>query len=187
MASRRVPKRINRRKALGYIRAISSDPDFVAGAKEVLARKPKPFDYESRRNDKPQLRYENGRLFAIRILQSSLCFLVMLALWAVRALAQQKWWRLQRSNYVDPNSILDTCEGNPRPSSPADWYEGANAAGDSAKIVDAGGGEVDVYTVRHGGGLFKTAYFRTQEACQKAAQANIDTANAEKAKVDKYR
>ena len=31
------------------------------------------------------------------------------------------------------------------------------------------------------------SYFRTQEACQKAAQANIDAANAEKAKVDKYR
>ena len=34
---------------------------------------------------------------------------------------------------------------------------------------------------------FKTAYFRTQEACQKAAQANIDAANAERAKMDKYR
>ena len=80
-------KRPTRRKALSYLRAISSDPDFIAGAKEALARK--PFDYDGRRNDKSQERYENGRLIAIMVLQSTLCFLVMLALWAVPALAKR--------------------------------------------------------------------------------------------------
>jgi hypothetical protein len=65
----------------------SHDPHFIAGAKEVLARK--PFDYDGRRNDDSQERYENGRLIAIMILQSSLCFLVMLALWVVPALAKR--------------------------------------------------------------------------------------------------
>jgi hypothetical protein len=105
-------KRMNRRKALSHILSISSDPDFITGAKEVLARK--PFDY-GLRNDKSQVRYENGRLIAIRVLQSSLCFLVAIALWVVPALAQQRWWMLERSS----GPILDTCEGNPRPASPA--------------------------------------------------------------------
>jgi hypothetical protein len=35
--------------------------------------------------------------------------------------------------------------------------------------------------------MMQNRYFRAQEACQKAAQANIDAADAEKAKVDKYR
>ena len=43
----------------------SHDPHFIAGAKEVLARK--PFDYDGRRNDDSQERYENGRLIAIMI------------------------------------------------------------------------------------------------------------------------
>jgi hypothetical protein len=175
--------RPSRRKALSHLLAISTDPDFIAGAKEVIARK--PFDYDKRRNDKSQVRYENGRLIAIRILQASFCLLVMLALWAAPALAQQRWWQLQRSG-LDPSSIPNTCEGNPRPRSPADWYDGATADGDVAKIVDAGEDEVDVYSV-HRGSLVRVAYFRTQEACQKAAQAHIDAANAEKTKVDKYR
>jgi hypothetical protein len=33
-------KRVTRRQALSYLRSVSSDPDFVAGANEVLARKP---------------------------------------------------------------------------------------------------------------------------------------------------
>ena len=116
-------KRMNRRKALGYILAISKDPDFVIGAKEVLARK--PFDYVLR-NDKSQVRYENGRLIAIRVLQSSLCFLVMLALWAIPALAQQRWWMLVRDNidfYADPSICRLVSTGG---HSPASFYEWAN-------------------------------------------------------------
>ena len=94
----RSSKRTDKRKLLSHIRALSSDPDFVAGAKEVLARKPKPFDYDGRRNDKSQINYEVGRLIAIRVLQSSLCFLIMIALWAIPALAQQTWWMLARSS-----------------------------------------------------------------------------------------
>ena len=86
-ASMKPKKRINRRKALGHLLAISQDPHFIAGAKEVLARK--PFDYDGRRNDKFQLRYEDGRLIAIMVLKSTLCFLMMLALWAIPALAKR--------------------------------------------------------------------------------------------------
>jgi hypothetical protein len=64
-------RRVTRRQALSYLRSVSSDPDFVAGAKEAIARK--PFDYDRRRNDKSQLRYEDGRLIAIMVLQSTLC------------------------------------------------------------------------------------------------------------------
>jgi hypothetical protein len=73
-----------RRRAMDRLRAISNDPDFIIGAKEVLARK--PFDYDARRNDKSQLSYENGRLIAIRVLQTSFCFLLMITLWAIPAL-----------------------------------------------------------------------------------------------------
>ncbi len=86
-ASMKPKKRVTRRKALGHLLAISHDPHFIAGAKEILARK--PFDYDGRRNDKFQLRYEDGRLIAIMVLQSTLCFLVMLALCVVPALAQR--------------------------------------------------------------------------------------------------
>jgi hypothetical protein len=172
----RPKKRMDRRKALGYILAISDDPDFISGAKEVLARK--LFDY-GLRNDKSQVRYENGRLIAIRVLQSGLCFLIMLAMWAIPALAQQRWWRLHR--YIS----AATCAVPDLLPSPADFYEGAKADGHAAEIVDLGNGEVDVYF--EDDGLRKFSYFRTQEACQKAAQASIDADNAEKAKLDKYR
>ena len=125
------------------------------------------------------MRYENGRLIAIRILQSSLCFLIMLALWAIPALAQQRWWRLHRFN----SPMLDTCaipDSRSSPS-PAAFYEGAMADGHAAKIVDGDDGEVDVFV--EDGGLRRFSYFRTQDACQRAAQA----ADAEKAKLDKYR
>ena len=38
-------KRMDRRRALSHILSLSKDPDFVIGAKEVLARK--PFDYSA--------------------------------------------------------------------------------------------------------------------------------------------
>ena len=177
----RSSKRTDKRKLLSHIRALCNDPDFVAGAKEMLARKPKPFDYDGRRNNQAQINYEVGRQIAIRALQSSLCFLVMFALWAIPALAQQTWWRLRRFDYPK----LDTCEVPRLLPSPADFYEGARADGHAAEIVDLGDGEVDVYV--EDGGLRKFSYFRTRESCQKAAQANIDAANAEKAKLDKYR
>jgi hypothetical protein len=167
-------KRMNRRKALSHILSISSDPDLIIGAKEVLARK--PFDY-GLRSDKSQVRYENGRLIALRVLQSSLCFLVALALWAVPALAQQKWWVLSRSS----SDVPDTCETG----TPADSYEWAKALGTSPKISDKGD-EVDV-VFEHNGEKLQSRYFRTQEACQKIAQAYIDADEAEKARMDKYR
>jgi hypothetical protein len=167
-------KRMDRRKALSHILSISSDPDFITGAKEVLARK--PFDY-GLRSDKSQVRYENGRLIAIRVLQSSLCFLVMLALWAIPALAQQKWWALVRGE----GDVFSTCTDHPPVESPAKWHEGALANGWPAQIVDQGD-EVNVYTISDGKQI-KVSYFRTQDACHKAAQANID----ENAKMDKYR
>ena len=171
-------KRMNRRKALSHILSISSDPDFITGAKEVLARK--PFDY-GLRSDKSQVRYENGRLIAIRVLQSSLCFLVALALWTIPALAQQKWWMLVRAG----GPILGTCTDHPPVESPAKWQEGALANGWPSEIVDQGD-EVNVYTTRDGEQSV-VSYFRTQAACQKVAQANVEDANAEKAKMDKYR
>ena len=153
----------------------SHDPHFIAGAKEVLARK--PFDYDGRRNDDYQERYENGRLIAIMILQSSLFLLVMLALWVVPALAQQKWWTLVRAG----GPILSTCTDHPQVESPAKWYEGAMASGWPSEIVDQGD-EVNVYTTRDGEQSM-VSYFRTQAARQKSAQEHID----EKAKLDKYR
>ena len=137
----------------------------------MLARK--PFDYVLR-NDKSQERYENGRLIAIRVLQSSLCFLVMLALWAIPALAQQRWWMLVRGRW-SPTWYMH------RPSAgrlSAKWYEGAMANGWPSEIADKGD-EVNVYSIRDGERSM-VSYFRTQEACQKAAQANIDAANAKK-------
>ena len=141
----------------------------------MLARK--PFDY-TLRNDDSQDRYENGRLIAIRILQSSLCFLVMIALWAIPALAQQRWWMLVRAA---GSSILSTCTDHPPVNSPAKLYEETLADGGPAQIVDQGD-EVNVYTTRDGEQM-KVSFFRTQEACQKSAQEHIN----EKAKLDKYR
>ena len=90
----RSSKRTDKRRLLSHIRALSGgSQDFVTGAREILARKPKPFDYNTRRNNQAQINYEVGRQIAIRVLQSSLCFLIMLALWAIPALAQQRWWR----------------------------------------------------------------------------------------------
>jgi hypothetical protein len=173
----RSSKKTDKRKLLSHLRALSSDPNFVAGAKEILARKPRPFDYDGRRNDDSQIKYEVGRLMAIRILQSSLCFLVALALWAVPALAQQRWWMLVRG----VGGTLDTCNDHPQVESPAKMYEGTLANGWPAQIVDQGD-EVNVYTTRDGEQM-KVSYFRTQEACRRSAQEHI----AEKAKVDKYR
>ena len=89
----RSSKRTDKRRLLSHIRALCNDPDFVVGAKEMLASKPKPFDYNTRRNNQAQINYEVGRQIAIRVLQSSLCFLIMIALWAIPAFAQQRWWR----------------------------------------------------------------------------------------------
>jgi hypothetical protein len=170
---------------LSYILSLSGgDPDFVAGAKEILARKPKPFDYRLR-NDKSQVRYDNGRLIAIRVLQSSLCFLIMLALWAIPALAQQKWWMLSRSSKISLDAVLDTCETIGTLPSPAALFDDAKVLGESPKIVDKGD-EVDVI-YNYYGTMMQNRYFRTQDACQREAQANLDAANAEKAKLDKYR
>ncbi len=58
------PMRASRRKALSDVLAISTDPDFVAGAKDALCGK--AFDY-ARRDTKAQLRYEDGRLAAVRL------------------------------------------------------------------------------------------------------------------------
>ncbi len=102
------------------------------------------------------------------------------------ALAQQTWWVLKRSNPVDPNSILDSCVDNySKAPSPAALYEMAKTLGMSPEIADKGD-EVDV-TYLDQGSAMQNRYFRTQEGCQTAAQGNIDTNNAEKAKVDKYR
>ena len=49
---------------LSALLAISTDPDFLAGAKDAF--RGKPFDYE-RRDARAQLRYEDGRLAAMRI------------------------------------------------------------------------------------------------------------------------
>jgi hypothetical protein len=134
----RSSKRTDKRKLLSHIRALCNDPDFVAGAKEMLARKPKPFDYDGRRNNQAQINYEVGRQIAIRALQSSLCFLVMLALWAIPALAQQKWWVLARSFKIN-DMLLDTCKTTGKIPSPGDFYDTAKTAGYAPKIVDSGG------------------------------------------------
>jgi hypothetical protein len=83
------------------------------------------------------------------------------------------------------SSILSTCTDHPPVESPAKWYEGASANGWPSKIVDQGD-EVKVYSIRDGEQSM-VSYFRTQAACQKSAQEHIDAANAEKAKIDKYR
>jgi hypothetical protein len=181
----RSSKRTDKRKLLSHLRALSSDIDFVAGAKEILARKPRPFDYDGRRNDDSQIKYEVGRLMAIRILRSSLCFLVMLVLWAIPALAQQRWWMLERDHIdfsADPSICrLVSAEGH----SPSSFYEWAKTSDMSPEIIDKVD-EVDVIYV-YIGNKMQNSFFRTQEACQKVAQAYIDAPNAEKAKLDKYR
>ena len=148
---------IPRRKALSHLLAISSDPDFVAGAKEALARK--PFDYDGRRNDKSQVRYENGRLIAIRILQASFCLLVMAALWVSQAFAQQTWWALSRSAPIDPDFLLDTCDPHGRLPSPGALYDNSKTLWQSPEIVDKGD-EVDVIYNYHGS-MIQSRYFRT--------------------------
>ena len=181
----RSSKKTDKLKLLSHLRALSSDPDFVSGAKEILTRTPKPFDYDGRRNDNSQIKYEVGRLMAIRILQSSLCFLVMIALWAVPALAQQKWWMLSRSSTISLDAVLDTCETIGTLPSPGALFDDAKVLGESPEIADKGE-EVDViYNYR--GTMMQNRYFRTKESCQNVAQANIDAINAEKAKMDKYR
>jgi hypothetical protein len=82
-------------------------------------------------------------------------------------------------------SILNTCTDHPPVESPAKWYEGALANGWPSEIVDQGD-EVNVHTVRDGEQSM-VSYFRTQTACQKAAQEHTDADSAEKAKADKYR
>jgi hypothetical protein len=180
----RSSKRTDKRRLLSHIRALCNDPDFVVGAKEMLASKPKPFNYNERRNNQAQINYEVGRQIAIRALQSSLCFLIMLALWAIPALAQQRWWVLARSVKIG-DALLDTCKSTGEMQTPGDFSEPANTAGSAPQIIDKGD-EVDVIYA-YQGDLMQNRYFRTQESCQKAAQANIDAANAEKAKMDKYR
>jgi hypothetical protein len=69
--------------------------------------------------------------------------LVVLALWAVPALAQQKWWRLARSSPSDPDSILDTCMTAGKLTSPGAFYEVAKTLKQSPEIADKGD-EVDV-------------------------------------------
>jgi hypothetical protein len=170
----RSSKRTDKRKLLSHLRGLCNDPDFVTGAKEILTRKPKTFDYNGRRNDDSQIKYEVGRLMAIRILQSSLCFLVMLALWTIPALAQQKWWMLARSSHVSLDAVLDTCETTEGLPSPGALFDDAKVLGESPKIVDKGD-EVDVIFNYHGT-MMQNRYFRTQEACQKAAQEHIDAA-----------
>jgi hypothetical protein len=181
----RSSKRTDKRKLLSHLRALFNDPDFVTGAKEILARKPKPFDYDGRRNDKSQINYEVGRLMAIRILRSSLCFLVALALWAVPALAQQKWWVLARSSPFSTDAVLDTCKTDGTLPSPGALYENTKIMGQSPEIADKGE-EVDVI-YNYQGTMMQSRYFRTKEACQNSAQDNIDANSAEKAKLDKYR
>jgi hypothetical protein len=103
------------------------------------------------------------------------------------------WWTLTRSTAYDFDKpevlpVLDTC-GRPRTTfdSPATDYESAvkDKYGDP-EIVD-NGDEVDVYFDWIDGRRMKDRYFHTEEACRRAAQANIDAKNEKLHKLDKYR
>ena len=55
----------------------------------------------------------------------------------------------------------------------------------SPEIIDKG--EKSTVTYVYLGNKMQNSFFRTQESCQKEAQDVINSDNAEKAKIDKYR
>ena len=97
------------------------------------------------------------------------------ALCASPALAKQNWWPLEDHQHA--------CV--PGGYTPASKYEYGKNRGDEAEIIDKGD-EVDVVLQ---GRIFTWTYYRTEAACIKANQTEIDAHKADvaaKAKVDKF-
>jgi hypothetical protein len=100
--------------------------------------------------------------------------------WTSSALAETRWWAL---TFIEGTLISGTCvDAHGYGNSPAETLEAFRLMVSNAEIIDKGD-EVDV-SMPNDPGL---RFFRTLEACQKIAGANLDAAKADKEKLDKYR